>query len=235
MVKHIRYEVFILRELFDSLKKISIARRITRYFLGVLFVVLGLVFGYLFGRIFFLIGIMLAMAESIILLSVNIKRNTKLERLIEDTYNTYFPQMKKISNSKSLEEAYNTFDLANISRYKEGSYTMAGEIDGITVNLALIRCKFNGCLNYSYIRMYTFDGVSNLDIRSFNNRCLRAYRYEIRNNTLYLIMAGDKPDSLYPRCYQSYDTWVLRLQDENIFINEMVKLIGGRKNEEFSN
>ena len=39
---------------------------------------------------------------------------------------------------------------------------------------------------------------------------------------------------MYPKYFKKYEQWILRIKDEDLFINEVIKMIGGPNNGKIS-
>lgn len=223
-----------MKELFDRVKAHSLARYILRYILGILFIVLGLFLGIYVDIIWLYIGIILCMLQSVILIAGTIRKSTNRDTLIKKTFNDYLNEFKPVVSSKKVMYAIKYFGIDKATTSYEAILNYSGEINNIKINHATIKCRINGCgFDDYFARIYIFecDKAINADINLLRNKYLINYRYEIKDNMLYLITlsshARGRMLSLYPIYYKNYEQWILRLKDEDMFIKQIVELIGG--------
>ncbi len=222
-----------MEELFYKLKKINILRDVLVIILGILFFSLGIILSIYINSIFLVIGISLCMLESVIILSTKIKKNNSKDILINTAFKENLPYLDVISNSGRLSIAYSLFDLSNISYKYETLLSFKGKKDDVVVSFSSSVCRFNGDGNDYYVRLYTFENqnleFSNVDL--IKNKCLLNYRFEVIGNRIYIISiakgARGKVLSMYPKYFKKYEQWILRIKDEDLFINEVIKMIGG--------
>lgn len=225
-----------MKELFDRVKAHSIAKTILRYALGVLFIILGIVLGYLYGVLWLLVGIVLCMAESVILILATIKRNSNKERLINETYSKYMPEFKPVTRSTGISNAFKILDLNQIAYSFETSLTYRGVVGETEISHASIKCRVNGCgLDDYFIRIYAFKFKKPIeaDLNTLKNKYLINYRFETDGNKLHLVTIArggrGRLLSMNPVYFKNYEQWILRIEDENIFIHDICKLIGGEQ------
>lgn len=224
-----------MEKIFKRVRNQTLSKIILRIGLGVLFFIVGLILSLIFNDILYiLIAVMLCMLESIILIALGFIKNKNANLVKKVCLINYMPDMNFKTNNKFITEAYKIFsynDYFNIGKIHE---SIEGDILDVKINSVTI----DGKINYKrfYIRIYRFIFKDKINFKISPNMILGNYRYEIKDNKLFLSIIDRKANNITfnPVYFKEFLEYENRFKRENEILKYILKC-GGLEHEEFNN
>lgn len=213
-----------LEKVFNYIKNTNIAAKVLRFGLGVLLMVLGILLSFIYDNpTWIVIAISLCMAESVLIISLTIRKSHSRERLEQSLLQRYFGGFKRISDSSDISFAYKILGYKEILLSREAYYTIVGQINGIDVASAKFKCVIKPHLFKTYyLNIYTFNYMDKeiADLNEIKSPVLKNYRYEVRDNKLYIATISSGKDlSLEPTNYKCFKDWKNAIKAERAFLD----------------
>ncbi|MGM9971045.1 MAG: hypothetical protein ACI35W_01385 [Anaeroplasmataceae bacterium] len=231
-----------MEKIFKRIIATRITRSVLRILLGILSVVIGLVLAYVLDNyVYLIIGIIIAMFVSVIIIASSFGKDKYLLTLKNEAINRYLPYMKYLPNNKAITEIYNVFEYKSYGHVVEVFDAMQGNKGSIKIDSVSIKYHLNNSIRIKYIRLYkfTFDNECNVNLYSINHELFKNFRYEVKDNILYLSMFASRKHGVRmtfdPIYFKSYDEYIERYNKEDKLIKLIIRSNGGNNNEKYNN
>ncbi len=213
---------------FKSIKKADRAKLLTRIILCITSILLGLILSFIFDNsIFLIISVVISMFISVIVIMTTFIKNRKFYELKDYLLNIYLPFMKFKTNNNAITEVYKIFGYKLYGDILEVSDSMEGKIDETLITSVSIKYHLHSCFKKKTLRLYKIVYNKNIKMNERLIKCklLHNYRYEIKENILYLsTISNDPKDSFNPLYFKKYNDYVDRYISENEFLHLLIKL-----------